>query len=143
MNSSLLALLLGGGALGILSFIYTVIKDVVNRKYNQQSKAGEIQLSKKTLDKVAAEAASLNTADIIKIGQLWQEQFEAVRAELAIEQKWRRRVTKYIRRHQPWDIEMEKVARDHNWPISPAPRIDLTAEDDDDDDPMDQRPWHQ
>lgn len=143
MNSGLWALILGGGGLGLLSFIYTLYKDIRDRRHREETQEGEVKLSQKTMDKVAAEAASLNTADIIKIGQLWQEQFNAVREELAIEQRWRKRVTKYIRRHQPWDIKMEQIAKEHNWPIDPAPRIDLTGEDDDDEEPLDRQPWHQ
>lgn len=144
MNDSLLGLLLGGAGLGILSFIYTIYKDFRDRRLHQEQGRAGVILTKTQEREVAAQAASLNTADIIKIGELWQAQFEAVRKELVIEQLWRKRVTKYIRRHQPWDLEMERIAKENNWPISPAPRIDLTGEDDDDDDELlDQRPWHQ
>lgn len=142
MTTALLsALLLGGAAL--LTAVWNAWSNWQERKERREKQQGEVTLTDRQAEQVAAQAASLNTADIIKIGQLWQEQFNAVRAELSIEQRWRKRVTKYIRRHQPWDEEMERIAKENNWPISAAPRIDLTGEDDDDEDPMDQHPWHQ
>ena len=115
---------------------------------------GEVELTAEERKNVAAQAAKINSEERIETERWWKEQFDAVKEELRqtrekaadeleIERKWRARITKYIRRHQPWDIEMERIARENNWPISPAPRIDLTGEDDDDEEALDKNAWHQ
>lgn len=152
MNATLIvSLILGAG--GALSGLYTLIEKVRNHETEKQKQEGDIQLTDEQSKKIAKDAASITIQDNIRLETWWKEQFDAVKDELRetkeelketkielkksrtdqdttqneldIQRRWHRTVSRYIRRHQPWDDQVVEVARQHNWPIDPPPKLDF------------------
>lgn len=135
-----ISLVLGlGGSLGTAFTVYTKIKD---RGLEQEKRTGEVKLDKASYDKIAAEAARINSEKQIEQERWWKDQFEAVkvqnkemRDELDEEGKFRRRITRYIRNHEPWDELAEaKLARANElhpgeFEMPPRPTLEYNAGD--------------
>lgn len=131
MNATLwVSIVLGSGSL--LTSLYAVWTQIRNRKLNDIKKEGEVELDSAAYGEIANRAAKINSEERIETERWWKEQFDAVKVELketkdelSIERLWRRTVSRYIRRHQPWDDRMVDIARQHNWPIESPPKLDF------------------
>jgi len=102
MNATLIVsfvLGIGGG----LSGVYAFANSVRDRVRTVRKQEGDITLTDEQRNKIAAEAAQINATAAIAQQEFWQKQFQSVVTELEKERKWRRRVTRYIRNHEPWD----------------------------------------
>lgn len=131
MNAAWISAILLGGAALITAGI-TAWTTVRERRVRDRKQQGEVTLTVEQTKQVAAQAASINNADRIATERWWQEQFNTVRDELVIEQQWRRRMTSYIRRHQPWDEQAQQMLKDCGMPIPPPPKLDVQEFHDDD-----------
>lgn len=105
------SIILGIG--GTLGAIFTGVSKLLDWKSNKLKKTGEIKLDKASYDEIASRAAKINSDERIETERWWKEQFDAVkielketREELASEKAWRRKTTKRLREHQPWDDMM-------------------------------------
>lgn len=129
------SVLLGAG--GTIGGLLTAFSRISDWRRNKEKKEGEIKLDQASYDEIATRAASINAEDFRKAGEFWQSQFDAVKAEnkeireeLRIEQLFRKRITKYIRNHEPWDELAE--ARLIAAKIEMPPRPTLTFDETDD-----------
>jgi len=134
------SILLGlGGALGALFTVWTQIRD---RRQTKAKAVGQIKLDQASYNEIAARAASINSEDLRKVGEFWQGQFDAVkeenkeiRKELDTERRFRRRITKYIRNHEPWDELAENKLAEANrllpgqFEMPPRPGLDLEEDE--------------
>ena len=121
MNTTILSLLLGGG--GALTGFYAVLTQVRDRRRNIARQEAAIPIDEQTRIKIASEAAAINADERIKIERWWKEQFDAVKAELTEDQRWRREMVQLLREHQPWDERMYAEAQAHGWTIEPPPKL--------------------
>lgn len=135
MNPTLwISIFLGaGGAVGALFTVWTQIRD---RKQDRAKKQGSILLDQASYDEIAARAASINSEDLRKVGEFWQQQFDAVkqeneelRSEIDIERRFRRRITRYIRNHEPWDELAESRLAENQIEMPPRPTLDVLEGD--------------
>jgi len=129
MNATLIvSLVLGIG--GGLSGVYAFVNSVRDRSRTVKQQEGDITLTSEQRNKIAAEAAQINATAAIAQQDWWQEQFKAVVAELEKERRWRRRVTRYIRNHEPWDELAEaKLEASGVKDMPPRPALDLDPEE--------------
>ena len=129
MDATLIvSLVLGVG--GGLSGVYAFINSIRDRPRDVIKKEGDIYLTSEQRKKIAAEAAQINSADAIAQQNWWRAQFEAVTVELEKERKWRRRVTRYIRNHEPWDELAENKL--HECGITDMPPRPIFEDDEED-----------
>lgn len=124
MNALWLAFLGLGGGGGLLSFGYTIYKDVQSRRQRDQKVEGEIKLDSVTEKRITAEAAQINSDVAIAQQTWWQEQFELLRVELTTEQKARRRITKWAQLHQQWDQKTWELAKRYDPQAPPPPPLE-------------------
>ena len=103
MNALFAAFLGAGGLAGLGSLFYTIYKDVRDRRRVERKAEGEIQLDTVTEQRIAAEAAQINSDVAIAQQTWWRQQFSDVRAELVLEQRRTRSLLKWARQHQIWD----------------------------------------
>ena len=113
-----------GGGLGVASFLYTVFKDFRDRKRVERKQEGEIQLDTATEQRIAAEAAQINSDVAIAQQNWWKQQFDAVRTELVEEQKQRRRLEKWAGEHQEWDQRAWTLALQTDPEYPPPPVLE-------------------
>lgn len=119
----MVALFLGAG--GLLTGLYTLWSNIQDRKVDQLDKQSKVELTEEQKKQVAADAASINSREQRETERWWLEQFELVKKELRTERRWRRRVTDYIKEHQPWDVQAQQKLNEHGVPIPPPPTLDL------------------
>lgn len=129
LSSWLPGAVLGGGAL-LASLPSTINqfrdrgRSVSKQEGEIEKQEGEVRLTEEERKKVAAEAASINTNDLIKVGELWQEQFNAVREELTTEQRLSRRLKKWADEHQKWDQRAWALALETDPLYPPPPQLE-------------------
>lgn len=126
MNTTVLSLLLGSGAFLTAGFgIITQVRDrgrsVRKQETDIEQIQGSIKLDETTRQRLAAEAAQINSDERIATEKWWKEQFDAVKSELVTEQGLRRRLSKWASEHQEWDKRAWKLAleTDPNYPPPP------------------------
>jgi len=129
MNATLgVSLILGVG--GGLSGVYAFVNSIRDRGRDVKKQEGDITLTSEQRNKIAAEAAQINATAAIAQQDWWQAQFKAVVTELEKERRWRRRVTRYIRNHEPWDELAEaKLEAFGIKDMPPRPTLDLDPEE--------------
>lgn len=120
MSTVLVSLILGAG--GLATAFYTLLTNIRDRKSTIAKQQSDLRLSKGTYEKIAADAAQINSDQRIETERWWKEQFDAVRVELAEEQKTRRRLTKWAVDHQEWDKRAWTLAllSDPDYPSPPT-----------------------
>src|SRR6478752_5169721 len=109
MNATLTASLLLGAA-ALTSSVFGLItqardrgRSVRKQEGDIKSLEGKIELDEVERERIAAEAAQINSDVAIAQQKWWKDSFDAVGPELADEQKLRRRLTKWADKHQEWD----------------------------------------
>lgn len=128
-----ISLVLGlGGALGT---IFTVLTKISDREREKQKQEGAIKLDEASYTEIASRAAKINSEERIETERWWKEQFDAVktelketREELGDEKSWRRRTSRRLRDHQPWD-DIQYQKNPENGP--PPPLLDEDDENGD------------
>jgi hypothetical protein len=123
MNAAWAVFLGAGGAAGLLSFFYTVYKDVRGRHLQEKKAEGEVKLDSATETRIAAEAAQINSDVAIAQQKWWKDQFDAVRQELTEEQQLRRRLTQWAQSHQIWDRRAWELALHADPEYPPPPEL--------------------
>lgn len=108
---------------------FNVYDQIRNKRREHAKLTGEIQLSRGQYDELAAKAAQITSQERIETERWWKEQFDAVRDELTIEQRWRRRVTTYIREHTPWDMKAYEELKKAGIDIPPPPILEVNEVD--------------
>lgn len=120
------AIFLGAGGLaGLLSFPYTVYRDFRNRRRDEAKADGEIKIDTVTEQRIAAEAAQINSDVAIAQQTWWKEQFDAVRTELTAETRLRKRLTQWAAEHQKWDERAWTLALETDPMYPPPPKLQL------------------
>lgn len=90
---------------------------------------GEAGVSVEDKKKIAAEAAKINSDERIETERWWKEQFDAVKAQLLVEFRWRRKVTEILKAHAAWDRRTIAEMRRHNLHVTDPPPLDVNGED--------------
>ena len=108
---------------GILGSIFTLVSKIRDWRADKEKKHGEIKLDSASYDEIANRAAKINSEERIETERWWKEQFDAVkielketREELSEEKAWRRKTTRRLRLHQPWDDHMAQLHPDIGGP---------------------------
>lgn len=129
-NFWLSAILALGGGGGIITTLYTLVTGWRDRAAAKRKDEADTELTAGQLVEVRAEASKVNTEERIETERWWKEQFDAVKDELLVERKWRRRVTKYIKAHQPWDELAQVRLREAAIHLPPPPTLEINGDDD-------------
>lgn len=122
MNPWAAGLLGTGGLLSGLGILYNIYVGIRDRRIDLTKKETGVALDDTTRERIAAEAAQINSDVAIAQQDWWKQQFDAVRTELIEEQKLRRRLTRWADAHQEWDQATWTLALQTD-PTCPPPPV--------------------
>jgi hypothetical protein len=112
-------------AIGVAATAYwTVYTNVRDRRRTVAKQNTGIKIDEATYNEIATRAASINSDDMRKVGEFWQEQFDAVVKQVQSQQAWINSAKRRWAQHEVWDAKLAAQVRAHGGTIEPAPTLD-------------------